>query len=364
MRVTNRMLYSQLVSDIGASSEKMLKLNTQISSGKRINKPSDDPVGMGSVLNDRTDLSALDQYSSAIDYADGLATETESVLSSVTDLLDRASELATQAASSTASEATRSETAAEIAEIMDEVYSLANTKYNGKYIFGGTQTDSTPFLEIDADKLEDDVLTVSAAPPAGAVSGDRYIDTDDNHIYSYDGTTWTDLGEPDDGTVVQATQDDEIYVYDSTAGWQTQYQGNDATFSVKIGKTDTVEANITGSEVFRSSDGDVFKTLTDLYSALENNDQSAIQESLTEIENANEVISKNTATIGARITRLENRTSAISESETTITEHKSTIEDVDYAEAVTALENQTTIYEACLSAASKITKMSLVDYIS
>lgn len=360
MRVTNRMLYSQLVRDIGNSTEKMLKLNSQVSSGKRINKPSDDPVGMASVLNDRTELNALDQNSSSIDYANGLVSQTEGILGSLDDYIARATELATSQASSTATAETRSATAAEVEEILEAVLSLANSKYGDKYIFSGTQTDSAPFLAVDADNL----LTRSATAPASPESGDRYIDSDDNHVYTYNGTTsaWDDSGLPEDGTAYQDAND--IYIYSSTSGWQTQYRGNNDTFSIKIGKTDSVEANIPGSEIFRSDDGDIIKTLMNLKSALENNDQTNIAASLTGLSNASNVVSKNLAIVGARINRLDYRDSAISEAQTNLIAHKSAIEDIDYAEAITALENQQTIYEANLKSASMITELSLVDFIS
>lgn len=365
MRVTNRMLYSHLVKDIGVSTDKMLKLNTQVSSGKRIIKPSDDPIGMSIVLQDRTELSGLDQNASSINYANGLVTQTESVFDSITDLLDRTLELATSQSAASASAQTRTATAAEVREILGSIYSLANTQYNGKYIFGGTRTDTAPFLEMNANNLAEDVLTFAASPPAGAVSGDRYIDTDNNHIYSYDGAAWTDLGAPAEGTIVQVTdQSDDLYVYSSASGWQTQYQGNNDTFNVKIGKTDMVKANIPGNEIFRNDDGDIFKTIMNFQRALESNDQTGIQAAIAEIWDAKDVISNNLAIVGARMNRFDYRETAIASAEVTLKAHKSAVEDVDYAEAVTALENQTTIYEATLKSASMITRLSLVDYIS
>jgi flagellar hook-associated protein 3 FlgL len=365
MRVTNRYLYYQLVRDIGNVSEKMITLNSQISSGKRINKPSDDPLGTATVLSSRSELNAFDQFSSNIDYGNGWLTSTETVLQEVDDLLARATELATSQSSVTATADTRIGAAEEVSEILDQVLSLANSKYGNKYMFGGTMTQTTPFLDLDVSSWEDDVSTIAATPPAGAVAGDRYIDTDDNHIWSYDGTTWSDLGESTEGTAVMVNdQNDEIYVYSASEGWSKQYQGNDDSFSIKIGKTDTVQVNLSGTDVFNNEDGNVVQTLMQLEQALRNNDTEGISGSLTGLLDSSEVISNNLALVGARMNRFDYTDTALQNAELNTTERMSEIEDLDYAEAILALQNQQVIYQATLQSASMITSLSLVDYIS
>lgn len=294
MRVTNRDLYYQLVRDIGNVSEKMIDLNKQISSAKRINKPSEDPVGMASVLVSRTELNAFNQFSDNIVYGRGWLNSTDTILQELDDLLARASELATAQSSDTATADTRVGAAAEINEIYEHILGLANSKYGNKYMFGGTITQTAPFEDV-----------------AGVA----------------------------------------------------QYQGNDDTFSIKIGKTDTVQISLPGSEVFTSPSGSVFTALSNLEQALRNNDQSAISASLTDIEAASLVISNNLASIGARENRLDYTETRLQTAITNTTEQMSEVEDLDYAEAILHLQNQQVIYQATLKSASMITSMSLVDFI-
>jgi len=294
MRVTNRDLYYQLVKDIGNVSEKMVDLNKQISSAKRINKPSEDPVGMASVLVSRTELNAFNQFSENISYANSWLTSTDTILQDVDDLLARAAELATSQSSSTATADTRIGAAEEINEIYQQILGLANSKYGNKYMFGGTMTQTAPFEDV---------------------------------------------------------------------GGVVQYQGNDDAFSIKIGKTDMVQVSISGSDVFANPSGNILSTLSNLEQALRNNDQSAISASLTDIEASSQVISNNLASVGARINRLDFTQTRLESAKTNTTERLSEIEDLDYAEAILALQNQQVIYKATLQSASMITSMSLVDFI-
>lgn len=294
MRVTNRDLYFQLVRDIGNVSEKMLKLNKQLSSAKRINKPSEDPVGMASVLVSRTEINAFEQFSRSIVYGRGWLKNTDTTLQELDNLLARASELATSQSSNTATADTRAGTAEEVRELYEHILGLANSKYGNKYMFGGTKTQTAPFEDV-----------------AGVV----------------------------------------------------QYNGNDDTFSIKIGKTDTVQISLPGSEVFTNPSGNVFTALSNLEQALRNNDQTAIRASLTDIEAAALVISNNLASIGARENRLDYTETRLQTAKTNTTEQMSEIEDLDYAEALLYLQNQQIIYQATLKSASMITGMSLVDFI-
>ncbi len=363
MRITNRYLYSQLVKDLEQNTEKMFKLNGQISSGKRINAPSDDPMGMASVLIYRTELNAFGQFKKSIEYSTGWLSRTDAILQDLDDLLGRASELAVQQSSSTADSNTREGAAEEIKQIRSMVLDHANSKYGNKYMFGGTMTQHSPFLDVDVANWQDDVSTIGTAPGAPA-DGDRYINAGDNHIYQYDGgtSTWEDQGAPSEGTGVVVDDQNELYVF-SGGEWKTIYQGNTSVFSMRIGKGDTIETNIPGSEVFTNPSGDIFMTLMRLEKALINNDQDGIRAELSNIEDSSKILSNKLAKVGAIMNRLDHTKSVIERSNVDTQERVSNLEDLDYAEGITSLQNQQTIYQAALKSASMITSLSLVDFI-
>ncbi|HQH99644.1 MAG TPA: flagellar hook-associated protein FlgL [Deltaproteobacteria bacterium] len=370
MRVNNRFLYSQLVRELGMNTEKLFSLNSQITSGKRIQKPSDDPIGLSKVLINRTELNGINQFQRTIDLAKGWLSRMDSICIDVDDLLARASEIAVQQSSSTSTANTRASAAEEVRQLREMVLGHANSKYGNKYIFGGTDTQNLPFLNADVRGWQDDVSTM-AADAAGAVAnlgrpaaaGDRYINTTDGNIYEYDGSAWqVDAAASEGISAVVQDAGSELYVYND-GQWVTQYQGNDSTFSVKIGKTDTVKVNTPGIEIFRNSQGDIFMTLMKLERALRNNDQSGISAQLTDLENSSTVLSNNLAKVGAVINRLDHTASVLKLASVDIQESTSNIEDLDYAEAITSLQNQQIIYEAALKSASIITSMSLVNFV-
>jgi flagellar hook-associated protein 3 FlgL len=368
MKISNRLLYSQVTKDIDINSEKMYRLNSQISSGKRINSPSDDPLGLSSVLVYRSVLSANTQYESNIDYSNGWLSQMDTSLQQVDDLLARANELAVSQASSTASSDTREGAAEEIKQIRSQILSIANQKYGNKYIFGGTMTQDIPYLNIDVENWQDDVATMSATAPASPADGDRYIstanDSTKDHIFQYSSTTssWVDQGAPTEGTAVTVKDRNEMYVY-TGGGWKTMYQGNDSSFSVQIGAGQSAQTNIPGSEIFSNSTGNVLTTLMKLEKALKNNDQSGISAEISDIDNSSTVVSNALSKIGATVNRLNTTKTRLESNSTNTTQRVSNIEDLDYAQGITDLQNQQTIYQATLKSASMITSLSLVDFI-
>jgi flagellar hook-associated protein 3 FlgL len=288
----------------------------------------------------------------------------------VDNLLTRASELAVLMASSTENHSTRAGAAEEIKGIREQILGLANSKYGNKYLFGGTMTQTRPYIHADVSAWQDDVDTM-AADAAGAVAnlggaaaaGDRYINTTDGNIYEYDGAAWQVSAAGAEGiSAVVADAGGELYVY-SNGRWTTQYQGNNTVFSMQIGKEDFVEINVPGNELFSNPSGNVIMSLMKLEKALRDNDQQGISDQLPEIENASKVLNNKLAKVGAVVNRLEHTTSVI---EKAIVDNKATtseIEDLDYADAITQLQNQQVIYQATLMSASMITSMSLVDFM-
>jgi flagellar hook-associated protein 3 FlgL len=362
------MLYSQVNADISRNSEILFKLNGQISSGKRINAPSDDPLGLSSVLGYRTELNSFTQYGKSIDYSTGWLNRMESILQDTDDLLGRASELAVQQASSTSSAETRKGAAEEVKQLREEILSNANAKYGNKYIFSGTRTQTQPYLDVDVDKWQADVATMATTAPASLVDGARYISTaagaTQNHIFQYSTATssWGDQGAPAEGDAVMVSDKNTMYVFNK-GEWKSIYQGNDSTFSVQIGKGSTAQTNIPGSEVFTNQQGNVYMTLLRLEKALRDNNPDGIRAELPNIDSSDTVISNNLAKVGAIVNKLDHTKTVIDRSTVDTKASISNIEDLDYAEAITSLQNQQTIYQATLKSASMITGLSLVDYI-
>jgi flagellar hook-associated protein 3 FlgL len=117
----------------------------QLSSGSSINQPSDNPVGAAEVLRDRFQKSADTQFSSDNAALQGQLGVADSALSSVITSLTQAITLGTQGANGTLSDANRQAIAQNVSGIKDQLMGLANTQFQGSYLFGGTNTQTAPY---------------------------------------------------------------------------------------------------------------------------------------------------------------------------------------------------------------------------
>jgi flagellar hook-associated protein 3 FlgL len=120
-------------------------LNEQISSGKRINRPSDDPIGITQSMGLNNILSKIDQYQKNIGFGQSWLTATESSLQGISDLIVRGKEIANQMATGTYSADQRANAAQEVQSLLDQTMEIGNTKVNGRYIFSGYHEQSPAY---------------------------------------------------------------------------------------------------------------------------------------------------------------------------------------------------------------------------
>lgn len=140
MRITNQMMADKIAAQLFRQTEQMAKTQEQIVTGKRINRASDDPSGISSVLSYRRTISSLEQYDENISNAKLHIDAVDNVLDMVTELLREAKEIAFDSAPDM-----RAEMAANIAELRDQVLQMASYQIDGEYVFNGDSTDAAPF---------------------------------------------------------------------------------------------------------------------------------------------------------------------------------------------------------------------------
>jgi len=143
MRVTNRLMADTVLNSLYRNSQQLLKLQEMVSTEKRINRPSDDPIGMGKILDYRKILSSIDQYNTNITHGKTQIDLTESCLEAIDELVLEARRIAVEQSSGELEN--RPTAAQEIKNIYDQILQLANTKLGDTYILSGHQTDTTPF---------------------------------------------------------------------------------------------------------------------------------------------------------------------------------------------------------------------------
>jgi flagellar hook-associated protein 3 FlgL len=145
MRVANKSIYDSVKYNLGSIYEELNKANEIVTTGKRINNLSDDPVGLTQALNIRSTLSNIEQMERNINYGNSWLTASESALRSVQDIISDTKVLCIQMANATISPEQRASAAETVENMLDEIISLGNTDVAGNYIFAGTKTDTIPF---------------------------------------------------------------------------------------------------------------------------------------------------------------------------------------------------------------------------
>ncbi|MBN1103159.1 MAG: flagellar hook-associated protein FlgL [Deltaproteobacteria bacterium] len=145
MRVANKTLFDNIRANLGRVTTAMSKANTVVSTAKRINQISDDPVGLVTVLDLRSSLANVEQLERNIEMGRSWLDSAESALSQTEELLAEGKTLCVQMASATQGSSERANAATLVDGYLRQLLSLANTEVGGKYVFSGTKTDIAPF---------------------------------------------------------------------------------------------------------------------------------------------------------------------------------------------------------------------------
>jgi flagellar hook-associated protein 3 FlgL len=145
MRVTERSFISSFLDSIGRGRERLNRLNEQLGAQKRILRPSDDPAGTETVLRVDGQLDRIEKYTQNVQNGKNTLQASMSVLKGIGSALQSAKELANGVAS-VGDPALLTQAADQIDKWLNTVVDLANTQFDGRYIFAGTSTAQAPFV--------------------------------------------------------------------------------------------------------------------------------------------------------------------------------------------------------------------------
>lgn len=307
MRITNNVLTRNLLNNLQAAEGRMDLLQNQMSSGHRITKPSDDPVGIENALRIKSNVASVEQWSANASDALSYMNTADTSLGDITSMLQRIRELTVQAANGTNTPEDRGKIKQEVDQLTDQIRIMANTKVGNKFIFAGTATDKVPMTSL-----------------AG---------------------TWQ--GNSD---AVKFQIGNNLYLPISVDGKQLFEVGNDGTsalfndlknFSDAL-STLTVDAN-----------GNTINT----------SDMTVLQNSIDAIDKHIDNIVAVRADLGARINRLTAVQSQLQSTSVNLQQNLSDIQDADMAKSITDFTNQQNVFRAALSVGSQIIQPSLVDFM-
>lgn len=169
MRVTQTMLNNRMLQNLKTNSERLNKLHEMLSTGKKINKPADDPVAISFGMRYEAKLGRNKQYQRNLDSVRSFLEASDSTLFKVNQVLQRARVLAVKGANDSIPADAKKSIAKEIEQLKKELVSLGNTQFNGKYIFNGQMTDQAPYTETSPETATPDNRNIAIAVADGVV---------------------------------------------------------------------------------------------------------------------------------------------------------------------------------------------------
>lgn len=130
---------------INTQRSRLSAIQERIASGKRINRPSDDPSGAAAVIRLKTSQTEIEQFKRSADFAGQRLTAADDALSGYQNILEHVKTLVSQGLSDTASQSAKNALATEIEALRGRILNVANTKYEDEYLFGGSRQNAPPF---------------------------------------------------------------------------------------------------------------------------------------------------------------------------------------------------------------------------
>ena len=161
MRVTNSMMTATVKRNLFRQAEQLAKKQETMASGKRINRPSDDPLGYGKVLDYRKTLTSLGQYDRNIQNAKNRTEFIETTLEGVEELMVDAKNWAVNQSASASMD--REAAITSVQNIREQMLQMSNSKMGNVYVFAGFQTLTPPFASDGAYNGDNGYYSVMTA---------------------------------------------------------------------------------------------------------------------------------------------------------------------------------------------------------
>ncbi|AIQ14817.1 flagellar hook-associated protein FlgL [Paenibacillus durus] len=150
MRVTGSMQNMQLLRNLRNINESMTQGQNQLATGQRITRPSDDPIGVGYQMRYDTDLDRSDEFLNNAQTGTEILKTMDSLLQQASDVMKRARTLTLQAANGTYDTEQRKVISLEIKQLKEQLVTIGNSTYNGRFLFNGQKTDQAPYTIANA----------------------------------------------------------------------------------------------------------------------------------------------------------------------------------------------------------------------
>lgn len=393
MRVTTRMLTQHTAANIMANADAMQQTQRQLTTGKRILRPGDDPAGAAFGVRLRSQNLRDDQYLRNIEQSRTWLDTTDSVLGDIGDLLGRARELSVQASTGTLGAGDTAQVAEEIDAIRNQIISSLNRTVDvDQHLFSGQMTDTVPIsvdpttgnatyagdtgvslpnpTDLTAALGIDQVLATGPLTAKGSYS----IEVSINNGQATVTATRTADGKAETQTVaIPGTGAAPVPVEFANLGLNlvvnenlTTINGNN-TFEVDgvglahdIAPGSTLDVNVSAGSLMP-----ILAQLKTLHTALVSGTgaNSAANTAIGAIDVAADRVLSLRAQVGAKTNHIDFAQARREAMQTEGNRLLSVNEDIDLTEALTRLTAQQTVYKASLEVGSRVMQNSLLDFL-
>jgi flagellar hook-associated protein 3 FlgL len=306
MKISTRLLFDRGSAQMSNVQTQLAKSQAQLAQGKQIINASDAPNQAATIQRLKSILNKQDSYQSSLDTIKARLQGEDSTLQNVSDLLVRAKEVAVQGANDTLNAGDRKALGTEMQALRDQMLSLANTKdSNGNYLFAGSRVKQPAFVE-----------TVNGSP---------------------------------------------------------EYRGDQTRMNVRVGDQRSIPINRTGTDAFvpvaridadgKTSGIGFFQVMDNLITGLNTNKATDIRRGVGELDDLMQGVSLARANVGTNLNVVDQQTAVIEDTALNLKTTLSSIEDLDYASAITKMNQQMMSLEAAQASFAKVSQLNLFNYI-
>lgn len=399
-RISTSMFFQNSSNQITNTNGKLYNLQNQLSTGKKINNPSDNPLGAAQASVAKDLKSQNDSYFSAVTTAQNSITNVTSEATRVINTLQSLNELAVQSRNGSLTRGDLKAIGANARALVNNLVDAANAQDGtGNFVFSGSNVTSKPFQFNGTQYLYtgDQTNGYSKVGPSDVVQ----TSWNGDHIFMSSLT-----GDGNVNASASLSNQGNVFVSDIRANSSTSYNGDTYTLSFSLSSANIPQFTVTdslGTTVLPTQNyldgqgisfsgiylelsgtpksGDVVSILPSqkfnlldsaekFASLLENADQyttGALSDGLASIQrqftSASDTINSQQALMGAQLKALDIRTQTINSVSDSLEAFRSNIEDADYAQVITQYQQQKTALEASLQSFSKISSLNLFNFL-
>jgi flagellar hook-associated protein 3 FlgL len=392
-RISTGQMFTQSLSTMLTRQSDLQKLQEQLATGKKIVTASDDPVAAGNAVTLDRALAKLEQFDQNGNVVQNRLNQQESALDQAGELLTRVKELSIQAASDTLSDTDRNAIAIELKALNEQLFSLANSQDGaGRYLFGGSNDTSAPFIRssnaivYNGDQTQKRVeiapdMYVLDAKPGSEVFMRVRTGNGDIDASAAAGNTGSGIVSGFSRSASAAWDGGSYQVVFTSA---TEYEVRRSDASVVSNGTfvsgqsiDVAGINLTlkgapadgdSFAVGPASARDVFSTIDDLITTLQTPatsttekavQRNALQSALRDVSTASRHLIDARAEGGAQLANLDNGQALREANSVTLQTTLSGIRDLDYADAISRFQIESTALQAAQTVFNRLQGMSL-----